>query len=92
MATATEGLVDGEEAYEEVHNIAEACRQFMRDYDTSMDTAVLDAALASVRAEVGGSLGVLVRLLGLRPPREFDLAPFEGRSLRVLEGWLDRLP
>lgn len=90
MATATEGLVDGEETYEEVHNIAKACRQFMRDYDASMDGAVLAAALDSLRAEVGGSLGVLVKILGLRPTRDFDLTPYEGRAITILQGWLDR--
>lgn len=92
MATATEGLVDGEETYEEVHNIATACRQFMRDYDDSMDSAVLAAALESLRAEVGGSLEVLVRILGLRPTTDFDLTPYERRAITILEGWLDRIP
>ncbi|MGB3686594.1 MAG: hypothetical protein WA991_12295 [Ornithinimicrobium sp.] len=92
MATATEGLVDGEETYEEVHHIAGACRLFMRDYDANMDSLVFATALESLRAEVGGSLGVLVKILGLRPTREFDLTPYEGRATTILQGWLDRTP
>lgn len=90
MAHSTAGLVDGEESYEEVHNIANACRQFMREYDTSMSVEVLGAALQALRAEVGESLSVLTRVLSLRPTKRFDLAPYEMRGTRILEGWLNR--
>lgn len=90
QATATEGLVDGEETYQEVHNIARACSLFMQDYDDSMDQTVLVTLLESLRAEVGGSLAVLVRILDLRAPTDLDLTPYEGRSIAIIEGWLDR--
>lgn len=90
LATSTVSLVDAEEVVEEVRNIATACRQFMRDFHPNLTAPVQQAALEALRVEVGGSLAVLVRILGLRPPQDFILTPYEGRALRVLEGWLDR--
>lgn len=90
MAVSTEGLIDGEETYGEVNNIARACRQFMRDYDTSMDPEVLEAALMALRASVGESVAFLVHVLELRPPKDFDVSPYQERGLDILSEWLNR--
>lgn len=90
LATSTLSLVDSVEAMEEVKNIATACRTFMRNYDAGDDQRVMSSSLAAMRAEAGGSVAFLVRILGLRPTSRFDVTAFEPRATEILEGWLDR--
>lgn len=90
LAVSTQSLVDTLEASEEARCIAQACQTLMRDYRPGMDDRVLDAALQALRAEVGGSVSVLVRIFNLRGPVEFDVSDYADRATQVLEGWLDR--
>lgn len=90
LATSTGSLVDSVEGMEEAQNIATACRTFMRDYREGDDPRVLAACLSAMRAEVGESVAVLVKMLGLRPPSRFDVSPYEPRAMDILSGWMDR--
>lgn len=90
MAVSTQSLLESLEGSEEARCIANACKTLMRDYRPGMDQLVLDTALQALRAEVGGSIAVLVRLFNLRPPVAFNVAPYDGRALQILESWLDR--
>lgn len=90
MAVSTQSLLESLEGSEEARCIADACRTLMRDYRPGMDQLVLDTALQALRAEVGGSVRVLVRVFDLRPPVAFDVTPYDGRAMQILESWLDQ--
>lgn len=90
MAVSTQSLLESLEGSEEASCIADACRTLMRDYRPGMDQLVLDTALQALRAEVGGSVRVLVRVFDLRPPVAFNVKPYDGRATQILESWLDQ--
>lgn len=90
IATGTRSLVDSVEVEEEVKHIAAACRTFMREYRAGEPDEVFETCLAAMRAEVGESVAVLVKLLALRPPTNFDVGPYEHRATEILDGWMSR--
>lgn len=79
LATSTATLLESAEAAHQAKAIASACRDFMRAVNSD-DPVVLNAALDALRAQVGSAGGVLVRILGLTPPRRFDIQKYRQRT------------
>ncbi|MDO5374053.1 MAG: hypothetical protein Q4F10_11415 [Corynebacterium glutamicum] len=75
LATATASSVDSVEASEIATRIADACRQFMRDFDQKDPTSVWAPVLSALRSEVEFSISLAVYDFNVTPPVNIQIQP-----------------